>query len=133
MSGIAEANKLPQALTDDDFPTFTPDQIQLGQLLFYDKILSGNRNISCGTCHHPKHGTSDGLPLGIGEGGVGLGPKRTVGSDLIKKRIPRNSTALWNLGSKDINVLFHDGRLSKKDTYENIFDSPAEEWFASWI
>jgi len=87
MSGIAEANKLPQAfklpqaLTDDDFPTFTPDQIQLGQLLFYDKILSGNRNISCGTCHHPKHGTSDGLPLGIGEGGVGLGPNRTVGSD----------------------------------------------------
>lgn len=127
-SGIAEANKLPQVLTDDDFPTFTSDKIQLGQLLFYDKILSGNRNISCGTCHHPDHGTSDGLSLGIGEGGIGLGPKRTVGADLIKKRIPRNSTALWNLGSKEINVLFHDGRLSKKDTYENTFDSPAEEW-----
>jgi len=38
MSGIAEANKLPQALTDDDFPTFTPDQIQLGQLLFMIKF-----------------------------------------------------------------------------------------------
>jgi len=61
--------------------------------LFYDKILSGNRNISCGTCHHPKHGTSDGLPLGIGEGGVGLGPKRTVGSDLIKKK---NTTKLYS-------------------------------------
>ena len=35
---------------------------------------------------------------------------------------------MWNLGSKEINVLFHDGRLSKKDTYENTFDSPAEEW-----
>ena len=90
--------------------------------------MSGNRNISCSTCHHPEHGTSDGLSLGIGEGGVGLGPKRTTGKDLIKKRIPRNSTALWNLGSKEINVLFHDGRLSKNDTYENIFDSPAEEW-----
>ena len=64
MSGIAEANKLPQALTDDDFPTFTPDQIRLGQLLFYDKILSGNRNISCGTCHHPKHAKGESLTKG---------------------------------------------------------------------
>ena len=77
-SSVAEANKLPQALTDNDFPIFTDDKIQLGQLLFYDKILSGNRNISCGTCHHPDHGTSDGLSLGIGEGCIGLVPKRTV-------------------------------------------------------
>lgn len=105
-------------------------KVQLGQKLFYDPILSGNRNISCGTCHSHDHGTSDGLSLGIGEGGEGVGPARTTGqgSDRIKKRIPRNASALWNLGAKEINVLFHDGRLSKSGVYDNGFDSPAEEW-----
>ncbi|MEO0358053.1 MAG: cytochrome c peroxidase, partial [Pseudomonadota bacterium] len=35
-----------------DFHPFEPDQAKIGQLLFYDKVLSGNQNISCGTCHH---------------------------------------------------------------------------------
>ncbi|MEL7125212.1 MAG: cytochrome c peroxidase [Pseudomonadota bacterium] len=110
----------------------TPDvaQAKLGQLLFYDRILSGNRNIACSTCHHPDFGTGDGLSLGIGEGGVGLGPHRTAGTgdDRIRKRIPRNAPGLWNLGAKDLHVMFHDGRLSIADTYENGFNSPAEEW-----
>ena len=126
----ASAETLPKPLTDDDFIAFDAKQAALGQLLFYDKILSGNQNISCGTCHHHDHGGTDGLSLGIGEGGVGVGPKRTLGegADRIKKRIPRNAPALWNLGAKQIHVLFHDGRLSRSDLYENGFNSPAEEW-----
>jgi len=117
-------------LTQQDFIQFDQKKAQIGQLLFYDKVLSGNRNISCAACHHPKFGTSDGLSLGVGEGGVGLGPKRVseTGENRIKKRIPRNAPALWNLGAKDIDILFHDGRLSVSQTYENGFDSPAEEW-----
>ena len=112
---------------------FLPTQIaraKIGQLLFYDKILSGNRNISCSTCHHPKHGGGDGLSLGIGEGGVGLGPKRSAGTgdSKILKRIPRNSSSLWNLGHESIKVVFHDGRLEISDIYENGFNSPAQEW-----
>ncbi|MBV2359897.1 methylamine utilization protein MauG [Thalassococcus sp. CAU 1522] len=116
-------------LSEDDFLPFDPAQARIGQLLFYDKILSGNRNISCGTCHHHDLGGADGLSLGIGEGGVGLGPKRTAGTgkDRIEKRIPRHAPALWNLGHKDVTVLFHDGRLSVSDLYGNGFDSPAEE------
>ena len=98
-------------------------------MLFYDPILSGNRNIACGTCHHPRFGTSDGLSLGIGEGGEGLGTERrpTRGADRIVKRVPRNSPGLWNLGARDIRVLFHDGRLSVTDYYASGFNSPAEE------
>ena len=36
---------------------FPAAQVELGRLLFFDKILSGNRNIACATCHHPKHAT----------------------------------------------------------------------------
>ncbi len=126
----AAAADLPRPLNDDDFITFDPDQAKIGQLLFYDKILSGNRNISCGTCHHHDLGGSDGLSLGIGEGGMGLGQKRVAqtATDRIQKRIPRNAPALWNLGANDIDVLFHDGRLSKSDLFGNGFNSPAEEW-----
>ena len=121
---------MPRPLSEADFIDFDPVQAALGQLLFYDKILSGNRNISCATCHHPTFGTGDGLSLGIGEGGAGLGPKRTTGmeEDRIRKRIPRNASALWNLGARDIHTMFHDGRLMTSDRYGNGFDSPAEEW-----
>lgn len=121
---------LPPPLSPADFHPFDPEQARIGQLLFYDKILSGNRNISCGTCHHHDHAGTDGLSLGIGEGGTGVGPERTAGSgeERIRKRIPRNAPALWNLGHKDIRVLFHDGRLEVSDLYGNGFNSPAQEW-----
>ena len=126
----AFAADLPRPLTDADFLEVRPAEARIGRLLFYDKILSGNRNISCGTCHHHDLAGGDGLSLGIGEGGEGLGPKRVAQSahDRIRKRIPRNAPALWNLGARDISVLFHDGRLEASDLYGNGFNSPAEEW-----
>jgi cytochrome c peroxidase len=126
----ALAGDLPPPLTQADFLSFDRRQAALGQLLFYDRILSGNRNIACATCHHPRLGTGDRLSLGIGEGGEGLGTDRVAGSgdSRIKKRIPRNAPGLWNLGAKELHTLFHDGRLSIADTFENGFNSPAEEW-----
>lgn len=117
-------------MQESDFVDVDSRQAALGRLLFYDKILSGNRNISCGTCHAVEHGTSDGLSLGIGEGGAGLGPDRKPGdgTDRIRKRIPRNAQALWNIGAREIRVMFHDGRLTPSDIYDNGFNSPAQEW-----
>lgn len=128
MSAVAQ-------ITHEDYIPADPAQARIGQLLFYDKVLSGNQNISCGTCHHHDHAGGDGLSLGIGEGGVGVGPDRTAGSgdDAIPKRIPRNAPSLWNLGHKDIRVLFHDGRLTRGDHYGNGFNSPAEEWLPSGL
>lgn len=126
----AQDKTIYQPLTDDDFLPFTQARAELGRLLFYDPILSGNRNISCGTCHHHELAGADALPLGIGEGGNGLGTKRTAGTgeQRIAKRIPRNAPALFNLGAREITHLFHDGRLSHSDDYGNGYDSPAEEW-----
>lgn len=123
------AAQLPARLGPDDFPAQNEKQVKLGQLLFYDKILSGNKNISCGTCHHHNHFGGDGLSLGIGEGGTGVGPDRSAGNGKtrIKRRIPRNAPSLWNLGAHEIEILFHDGRLSKSDDYGTGFNSPAQE------
>lgn len=113
-----------------DYLEFDPAQAKLGQLLFYDKILSGNRNISCGTCHHHSLGSTDNLSLGIGEGGVGIGPDRKAGEGAtrVKKRIPRNAPALWNLGHRDVRVMFHDGRIERTDYKGWAFDTPAGDW-----
>src|SRR5262245_21823097 len=41
--------------------------VRLGRALLFDKILSGNRNISCATCHFPPFATGDGKSLAVGE------------------------------------------------------------------
>ena len=44
----------------------------IGRNLFHEKGLSGNNNIRCEDCHHPRVGTHDGIPLSVGEGSFGL-------------------------------------------------------------
>ncbi len=101
-------------VTDAHFYPRNPDKEALGRLLFFDKILSGNRNISCATCHHPFTGSSDGLSLPVGAGGVGLGPTRRPesGPQGTLQRVPRNAPGLFNLGAREFRTLFHDGRLA---------------------
>lgn len=108
----AISQELPKPLTDNAYAVVTLQEAQLGQLLFYDPILSGNRDVACATCHHPKLGTADGVSLSFGDGGIGLGRNRKVDpKNIPEERIPRNSPALFNLGAKEFTVLFHDGRL----------------------
>lgn len=106
----ALANELPRA--DTVFPQLDMASVQLGQLLFYDPILSGNKSVACATCHHPDFATADGVSLGIGDGGIGLGPNRRVNPDNPpEERVPRHAPALFNLGAAEFSVMFHDGRL----------------------
>ena len=49
-------------------PEFDPRSCELGQALAFDKILSGNRDISCMTCHLPAFATGDGKSL-VGRSG----------------------------------------------------------------
>ena len=121
------AAKLPKPLTDDDYYPRDPRKEELGRLLAFDKELSGNRNISCLTCHHPYRGTSDGLSLPIGEGGAGLGVTRDTGEglDAVHERVPRNAPALFNLGAREFTVLFHDGRVAVDESQPSGFVSPA--------
>ncbi|QPH53068.1 cytochrome-c peroxidase [Pontivivens ytuae] len=101
-------------VTDADYRPTDPALVALGRDLFYDPILSGNREVACATCHHPKHATADGVALGLGDGGIGLGPDRRIDPDNPpEQRIPRNAPALFNLGAREFTVMFHDGRLEE--------------------
>ncbi|ETX16365.1 cytochrome C peroxidase [Roseivivax halodurans JCM 10272] len=119
---------LPNPLTDADFLPVTRDEAELGQLLFWDPILSGNRNISCGTCHHPKFATGDGLSLGLGEGGRGLGPERRADPDNPPEElIPRNAPPLFNMGAKAVTAMFADGRIEVDPARPSGLRTPIEE------
>jgi cytochrome c peroxidase len=58
--------------TPDNNPHST-EKVALGQLLFFDPILSGSRTRSCATCHNPGLSWGDGLPQAIGEAQRPLG------------------------------------------------------------
>jgi cytochrome c peroxidase len=127
-TAMAAPSGLPAPLTDDDFRPIDPAEAALGQLLFYDPILSGARDVACATCHHPRFGTADGLSLGLGDGGIGLGTDRVADKDnLPEERIPRNAPALFNLGIKDLRVLFHDGRIAVDDRRPGGIRTPLDE------
>lgn len=46
---------------------YSEAKTKLGQLLFFDPILSGSRTLSCASCHNPALSWGDGLPRSIGE------------------------------------------------------------------
>ncbi|MEM8540586.1 MAG: cytochrome c peroxidase [Pseudomonadota bacterium] len=126
-AGLAASDPLPSPVTDDAFVAVDMREVELGRLLFWDPILSGNKNISCGTCHHPKFGTADGVSLSIGEGGIGLGPARFGDEEnLPEQRIPRNAPALFNLGAHEFKTLFHDGRLEADETRKSGIRTPLD-------
>lgn len=80
--------------------------VQLGRLLAFDKELSGNRDISCMTCHLPRLGTGDGRSLSIGQGATALGVDR---SHPLGAFIPRNAPSAFNLLA--LESFFWDGRV----------------------
>ncbi len=125
---VAGTSNLPSAPQDSDYAQHPDALVALGHQLFYDPILSGNREVACATCHHPAFGTSDGVSLGLGDGGVGLGPDRVADPDnLPEQRIPRNSPALWNLGHAEFTVMFHDGRIEVDPDRPSGLRTPLED------
>ncbi|MCP4911552.1 MAG: hypothetical protein GY909_00425 [Oligoflexia bacterium] len=86
--------------------------IRLGAMLFHETELSGPRNIACNVCHHPRFGTSDGIPFSIGEGGTGVGTFRNQKTGGVTGR---HSPHLINLGYQDIQHMFWDGRVFRDE------------------
>jgi cytochrome c peroxidase len=71
----------------------TPEKIELGKKLFFDRRLSGDGTMSCATCHIPELGFADGQDISM---------------SYPTTRNWRNSPTLINVAFQK--RLFHDGR-----------------------
>ena len=71
----------------------TPEKIELGKMLFFDRRLSGDGTMSCATCHIPELGFSDGEAISL---------------NYPTTKNWRNSPTLINVANS--RYLFHDGR-----------------------
>jgi cytochrome c peroxidase len=63
---------IPLGLIETDIPKNNPlteEKIRLGKKLFFDKRLSANKEISCATCHDPKHGFAEPRAVSISADG----------------------------------------------------------------
>lgn len=100
IESINEVTQLPQAVNYDKTNIFDEDFLnpyfysllseqedskklrKLGEKLFYDKRISGNGTLSCGSCHHPDKAFSDGEKTSVSNDG--------------KYRLMRNAPGLLN-------------------------------------
>ena len=126
----AHSRGLPYPPQDADFYDNgipSEQKVKLGEFLFFDKILSGNQNTSCASCHHTLTDTGDGLSLPVGEGGQGLGIARDTGTgkNAIHARVPRNAPPIFNLGAREFTKMFYDGRVEVNSEHPSGFNSPA--------
>ena len=88
--------KLPSTKLDR---RFTPQQIDLGRYLFFDPILSTNKDMACASCHQPNNGLADGH-------GQSLGAMHGDGS---RAQLTRGAPTLWNVAY--LKRLMLDGRF----------------------
>lgn len=70
-------------------------EVELGEKLFFDPILSKDKKISCSSCHKPEFAFADTLPFSLGNDGL---------------EGKRNAPSVMNMASRSI--FFYDGRAA---------------------
>ena len=108
------------------------DKAELGQLLFFDPILSSDRKISCASCHKPGNAFADSSATSLGVGGVS-GTRNTPSAMNVKLQHiffwdgRANSLEEQSLGPienpKEMNLPLDQAlaRLRENDTYNKYF------------
>jgi len=82
----------------------TPEKVALGKLLFFDPILSGNKDVACATCHHPDHGYAEFRDISIGVNGHGFGSKRDFNKPNDIPFVKRNAHTVLNTAFNGIDM-----------------------------
>lgn len=105
--------KVPLGLTKPEIPSNNPvtvEKVALGKDLYNDKRLSADGTVSCASCHDPRLGFGDGLPIAKGIRGL-LGT--------------RNSPTVLN--AVYYTTFFWDGRVaSLEEQSKQPFINPVE-------
>ncbi|RRB14242.1 cytochrome-c peroxidase [Larkinella knui] len=93
---IAVLGALPESVVDPpDNPT-SAKKVELGRYLFYDPVLSGNRDVACATCHQPDFNYAEFLETSIGVNGTGHDSKRQFRTPNTIPFVKRNSQSVLN-------------------------------------
>lgn len=87
---------LPLSVKSPENNLFSQEKAELGKLLFYDPILSGDKDVACATCHHPNTGYAEFLDLSIGPNAHGLGSRRRFNRDNDIPFVKRNAQTVLN-------------------------------------
>ena len=110
---------IPAGFPQMDIPADNPmtiEGVQLGQRLFFDKILSADGTMACASCHLPKSGYTDNLAVSEGIDGI-------AGT--------RSSMSILNAGFFN-NGLFWDGRSSNLEEQAELPVEDPIELHDSW-
>ena len=93
---ISVLGALPLNVPVPEDNPITKEKTELGKLLFFDPILSGNKDVACATCHHPEYGFAESLEISIGVNGSGLGLSRAFNQPNDIPFVKRNSQTVVN-------------------------------------
>lgn len=97
-----------------------PALVELGHNLFFDPILSGNKDANCAFCHQMDEATADEFPLSAGTNSVRdeNGDRRPGPQHRLT---PRISPDLFNRGHEDLTTMFWNTRLQLMDDGRVVF------------
>lgn len=95
----------------------TPERVELGKVLFFDPRLSGDKNMSCATCHNPSLGWSDALPKSRGRNSQILGRATPT---IINSGY--NTIQMWDGRKKDL----EDQAIGPMETQEEMHSNIPE-------
>ncbi|MEM1318026.1 MAG: cytochrome c peroxidase [Pseudomonadota bacterium] len=104
----------------DGFSPINDAEARLGRLLFYDRVLSGTYRVSCATCHHHDRASSNGFAVLLEGDDLAIGGLPVY--DALKPSA-KHAPALFNLGYREFDTLFFDGRLERRE--DGTIASPA--------
>jgi cytochrome c peroxidase len=103
---------------------FTKERIELGRILFYDPILSGNNQISCATCHDQRIAFSDGDAL----------TRKGISGNQLLRHTPALINLAWmrglfweggakNLESLSLAPIGHPDEMNQDIVYPSVFNN----------
>lgn len=130
LKSLLEANEVTLL---DPKPEYSKEKLELGQALFFDPLIGGNRDVSCATCHHPLTATADGRSRSVGtQAYVDKGRRMPEGLRLVDVEgrdpvlmgfnlssaahpfTPRNAPDLFNRGDAEWQTMFWDSRTYQR-------------------
>jgi cytochrome c peroxidase len=115
-------SNLPAFIDDVDNP-LTKEGVKLGRMLFYDKRLSGNNQLSCASCHRQDLAFTDGLALNnIGLSGATLHRSAPA---LINMAWAKNGL-FWDGGSTNLESQAFGPLTSADEMFQNLFELETE-------